>query len=181
VDASPAAVRYARERAAGDVHEATVEKMPFMDGSFDLVASMDVLYMAGVRQDRAMAEFSRVLKPGGVLALNLAAFDFLKGQHDMAVKTERRYTKGSVKRLLESAGLRVERIFYWNNLLFFPLLVWRPLSRLFASTEAPRSDIRRLPGWVNGALKGYLCAEAGIARRASLPFGVSVFALARKA
>jgi SAM-dependent methyltransferase len=141
---------------------------------------MDVLYMAGVRQDRAMAEFSRVLKPGGVLALNLAAFDFLKGQHDMAVKTERRYTKGGVRRLLEDAGLRTERIFYWNNLLFFPLLVWRPLSRLSASAEVPRSDIRRMPAWINGALKGYLSAEAALACRVAFPFGVSVFALARR-
>jgi SAM-dependent methyltransferase len=46
-----------------DVLEATAEKLPFADGSVDWIWCRDVLVHADVR--RALAEFARVLRPGG--------------------------------------------------------------------------------------------------------------------
>ena len=74
IDAAPQMLRLARSRA-GDAHfsnvdyqVASIEQLPFADNSFDLVCSAGVIeYLRSC--DRAIEEFQRVLKPGGVLVL----------------------------------------------------------------------------------------------------------------
>jgi ubiquinone/menaquinone biosynthesis C-methylase UbiE len=65
VDLSRGMVEKAHQRSL-TVVQGSITDLPFADGSFDLVCSFKVL--AHVQQiERALAEMSRVLKPGGVL------------------------------------------------------------------------------------------------------------------
>lgn len=50
-------------------HEAEASKLPFSDGSFDIVLSSMVLGMVPDQQ-AALKEFARILKPGGYLAIS---------------------------------------------------------------------------------------------------------------
>lgn len=180
IDASKLAVHHCHGRGLAQVRQGTVHEIPFPDDSFDIVLSLDVLYHADVDEDLALEEMRRVLRPGGVLVANIPAFDCLRGAHDAAVCGARRYKAERVRSLLEEHRLRCERLQYWNAWLFLPLLVWRRLSRRPAQTGAAISDLAPPPAWLNPllALGGKL--DARLCHRLRIPFGSSVFAVARK-
>jgi SAM-dependent methyltransferase len=67
-DFSPAAVEMAARGLDGDVVVADIEAIPFEAGSFDLVVSLDTIEHVP-NPTRAVAELTRVLKPGGKLVL----------------------------------------------------------------------------------------------------------------
>ena len=109
----------------------------------------------GATTPRAAHESQRVLRPGGRLLLNLAAFEFLKGAHDYATDVERRYTRKKVRALLEGAGLQIERLTHWNAALMPPIALvrWLSRTRLARAPENARSDFRPLPSFANEILK----------------------------
>jgi ubiquinone/menaquinone biosynthesis C-methylase UbiE len=181
VDLSSQAVQSTHERKVGPVAHASVAAVPFREETFDIIISLDVvLEMKAVDDHRALSEFHRVLKKQGLLILNLTAFECLRGQHDDAVTVKHRYIKKTLEPLLVNAGFTIVQMTYWNA-LFFPLLViWRPLSRLFADTAKPISDLRPLPGWINSVLTGIVLGEIQFSHHMPLPFGSSIFAVAKK-
>lgn len=180
-DVSPHAVRHAHARGFTGVLEASVDAMPFHDSSQDVAVSLDVLYHEDVDQARAMQEFHRILVPGGRLIMNLPAFECLRGQHDVAVRTARRYTPSQVRDLHERSGFSVERIFCWNAWLFLPILLWRRLGSVVArmSSRAARSDLAPPPAAVNASLWALGSLEAKLCRSLHAPVGTSVFSVAR--
>jgi SAM-dependent methyltransferase len=159
---------------------ASVHELPFPEQAFDFVLSLDVWSHAGVNDALAAHEAHRVLRPGGKLILNLAAFESLKGAHDCAVDVDRRYTRAQVRALLRGENFEIERLTYWNAVFAPPIAVLRWLSRGRAATNEARSDFRPLSSFVNSILQGLAALELKASRHLSLPFGTSVFAIARK-
>ncbi|MDI1315162.1 class I SAM-dependent methyltransferase [Prosthecobacter sp.] len=178
VDAAEEAVRHCQQRGLNSVKMGSIESLPYADAAFDAVTCLDVLYHDGLCEERALAEMSRVLRPDGLLVLNLPAFAGLRGSHDVAVSGARRYAACQVRTLLERSSFAVEMIHYWNAWLFLPLLVWRRLSRM--QPEHGESDLKLTPAWMNSLLTGVGRLDAGLCRELRLPFGSSVFAVARK-
>jgi len=160
---------------------ASVDELPFPENSFDFVLSLDVLSAIGLDDSLAAHEAHRVLRPGGRLVLNVAAFEFLKGAHDYAVDADRRYSRRQLRALLEGAHFHVERLSYWNATLTPPIALVRWLSRVRPRQAGPpRSDFRAIPTALNSALKRVAALELSASRHVSLPFGTSLFAVARK-
>ena len=181
IDRSSHAVELTAARGTGaNLSIASVEELPFPENSFDFVVSLDVLTAIGLDDSLAAHEFYRVLRPGGRLILNLAALEFLKGAHDCAVDADRRYTRRQVRALLEGAQFTVERMSYWNATLTPPIALARWLSRARLRTDKARSDFRAIPPMVNSVLRRIATLELSASRHVSLPFGTSVFAVARK-
>jgi SAM-dependent methyltransferase len=181
VDVSAEAMRFARRREGLALALATVERLPFADAAFDLVLSNDVLCHRDVVDDTgAMDEFARVLRPGGVVYVQLPAFDRLRSHHDAAVHTDHRYTAAEVRALLARAGLRVRRVTYANALLFPAAALWRGLHKLGDHEASERSDVRPAPELINTTLRAALSLEAPLIRRWDLPFGLSVVGVAQK-
>jgi SAM-dependent methyltransferase len=181
VDESSHAVELATARGTGArLLQASVHDLPFPAESFDVVLSLDVLSHAGVDDALALRETFRVLRTGGRVILNVAAFDFLKGAHDCAVDVNRRYTWRQLRALLADAGLGVERSSYWNATFTPPIALARWLSRFRPPADKARSDFRPLPGILNSMLKRIAALELSASRHVSLPFGTSLFAVARK-
>jgi hypothetical protein len=118
-----------------------------------------------------------VLRPSGVLLLNLPAWEWLRGAHDVSQRTARRYTRPEVRRLLVDAGFVIQRLTYWNATLLPLLAVWRPISRLRGCDQA---DFRPLPRALNTWLTRIVQAEGRLGRRMAIPFGSSLFAVASK-
>jgi ubiquinone/menaquinone biosynthesis C-methylase UbiE len=181
IDAFERGVQLTAERGLGArLMTASVHELPFPADSFDFVLSLDVWSHADVDDALAAHETHRVLRPGGRLILNLAAFEFLKGAHDYATDVVRRYTRPEVRAVLEGAGFITERLTYWNLSLMPPIALARWLSRRRIARAEARSDFRPLPAFVNTALKGITALELSASRHLSLPFGTSVLAVARK-
>ena len=151
----------------------------------DLVVSLDVLYIPGA--ERALPGLHRIvsaLRPGGLLVLNLPAYDWLFSEHDVAIHTSERYTTGRVRTLLAELGLRLELVSYRLCFLFPAVVATRLPSLIRRPTDSAdaRSDLHAVPGAaLNRGLFSVLRAEnALIARGYSLPWGSSVFAIARR-
>ncbi len=181
IDVSPQAVDLAQRRGLPCLIRGSVESLPFRDATFDAVASLDVLYHRGVASDvDAIREVHRVLKPQGLFLLNLPAYDFLYGPHDVVAHTRHRYRKEEVRGKLEQTGFSILLLTYRNSLLFPLALVRRLLASRGVGTRK-RSDVIPLPRLLNSMLTAVMRLENGLLHaRYALPCGLSVFCLARK-
>lgn len=176
-------LQIARARRFDRVARASVAAIPFPSGRFDLVTSFDVLVCLEEPVERAaIAEMWRVLKPGGSLIVNVAAMSILRGNHSVLSEEVRRYDRPRMRRILETAGFRVDRLGYTNASLVPAMLIVRAGQRLvgLASPEEATGEITVPPGPVNAALSMLLAAEAQLRRVVRLPFGSSLLCLATK-
>ncbi len=173
IDASSRAIQHCRARGLNQVNLSSVHALPFADASFDVVLSLDVLYHADVDEADALTEMRRVLKPGGLLVMNLPAFECLRGSHDAAVSGVRRYRACQVQRLLHLHNLRPEMLHYWNAWLFLPLLFWRRWGSM------RQSDLKLPCSLLNGPLAVLGRLDAMLCRMLRIPFGSSILVTAR--
>jgi len=179
-DISPLALGFCRARNLAPLAQASVMKIPFPADSFDLVTSFDVLYERAVSNDAAaLAEFFRILRPGGFLLLRLPAYNWLRGQHDRAIHTARRYTTHQVAKKLSTSGFRLVHTTYANTFLFPLALAKRLLERAWPPNPES-SDLSIQTGAFNSLFRHTLSSEATLAARTGLPFGLSVIALGQK-
>jgi SAM-dependent methyltransferase len=177
IDLAPAAISFCRQRGLANVRQADICALPFPNASFDAVISSSVLYHEWVRDlPLAVAEMHRVLRPGGLLLINVPAFKFLHSPHDDAVMTARRFRKPELRELLNAQAFDISRLFYWTSLLFPVAVLARTLggSKMGRDFETAQMSLpQRLLGQV-------MSVELHLLRHFSLPFGVALFAVARK-
>lgn len=182
-DYSPIALSFCHKRGLNNVRPGSIGAIPFPDCEFDLAVSLDVMCDAGTPPESViLAELYRVLKPGGRLYLNLPAYSWLRGEHDLAAGVVRRYTAASLTALLRQAGFAVARLTYWNTLLFPLVLAVRLSSRLGMPTDpnAARSDVKVPFTPLNRTLTNLVRLEAAWLPGHDLPFGSSLACVAFK-
>lgn len=183
VDSSARALGHARGRGLTRVSRASVCALPFPDRSFDAVLALDVLYhRAVIDEARALAELARVVRPGGIVIIHLAAHPWLARAHDRAVHGARRYTRRGLGLLVRAAGLAVTELGY-RNALALPaaaVMAFRDRVRRQPAAGAPRSEVRFLPAWLNGLLLRLSKAENALLAFAPLPVGLTVWCVCRK-
>jgi len=169
-----------RRRGLNNVLQASTASLPFRSESFDVVLSIDVLVHQWVPDDTgALREMHRVLVPGGFVLLQVAAYRFLWSAHDVATLTRHRYTRDELAEKIERSGFELVRITYRNTLLS-PLAALVKLLRRARANTATKGDLVALPRPIDRVLLCILALENYVARRVRLPFGVSVFCIARK-
>jgi SAM-dependent methyltransferase len=186
VDLSKDALRFCRARGYGRLACASVTALPFDDNHFDLVTLFDVLVqLPGVKDDEiAVQEVYRVLRPGGIAFVRVAAYEWLRSGHDQALATQRRYALGALSTLLDRVGFRVLRATYANGLLL-PLAVFHRLILKRVGLARGGSDVKPLApslGWLNVTLRSVLKAEAQLltSPHFDLPAGVSAICIVKK-
>ena len=155
------AAHRATGKASAQVAAGTVNVMPFPDASFDAVVSLDVVCHRGVDQPAALAEFRRVLRPGGRLVLNLPAHEWLRSAHDRRVHTARRYHRTGTARMLADAGFAQATPRHWNSLLL-PIMVLQ--RKVLARADEAASDVAPYPPWLDAALSSVCRLEATLLR-----------------
>jgi ubiquinone/menaquinone biosynthesis C-methylase UbiE len=175
IDLADEGIAFCRKRGLKTVVRGDVMSLPFPNESFDAIICSSVLYHQWVGDvDQALREFFRVLRPGGVLILNLPAYRFLHSPHDEAVMTARRFTRPEVRSALDQAGFEIRRITYWTTLLFPLAFVARTLG---GSSQGRDFEAGRVTNAILGAV---MTGERFLLGLVSLPFGVAILAVARK-
>ena len=178
VDVSTHASVFWQRRGLDTVALASAEKLPFGEGEFDLVTCFDVIYqLNNERASVAVSEMHRVLRPGGLLFIREPAYQWMRGAHDVAVGTHRRYTLTDLRRLLLAHRFELRRATYANTLLFWAAAPHRLFSKWRGSAE---SDVKPVPRPLNAVLGAALKLEARMLGRIAFPFGLSAITLARK-
>ncbi len=152
--------------AVGSVHD-----LPFEAQTFDAVVSADVLCHAGVEVSPALAEMRRVLRPGGVLVVNMPAFMWLFSEHDRRVRNVLRVSAGEMTEMLREAGFGRLRVGYWNGFLL-PLMILR--RKILAAQAGAESDVVPVNKILNTAFLMLLRVESFL----RMPAGGSVLAVA---
>lgn len=181
VELSPTGLEHGR-RHHRQMVQASVTALPFSDAAADVATSFDVLYcLNDADEQQAVREMWRILKPGGVAVVNVAALDMLRGSHSVLTHEQRRYTRPSLRRLLTGAGFTIETLTFANLSAFPPALAVRWMERMSGkAATASDADLRVPAAPINAAFNALASVEAGWLRLANLPIGTSVLALARK-
>jgi SAM-dependent methyltransferase len=177
IDVSHDALAFCHARGLERVQHGAAEKLPYEDGTFDLVTALDVVEhldddMAGLREMR------RVLRPDGRALLFVPAFMFLWGVQDDVSHHRRRYTMPQLLKAVREAGFEIERATYANITFFLPILAVRTFMRLLGIKTSTENNIG--VSSLNGILGRILGSEATWLRRMNLPFGVSALCVARR-
>ncbi len=113
------------------------------------------------------------LRDNGRLLITVPTFPFLWSVHDVEHHHFRRYTRTSMRAVLESAGFAIEYMSYWNIILFIPAVMMRLVGRSGEGALA-------MPRFLDAAFYALVSLESLLMRFAPLPFGTSLVVIARK-
>jgi 2-polyprenyl-3-methyl-5-hydroxy-6-metoxy-1,4-benzoquinol methylase len=153
------------------------------EGTWDLITAFDVIEhldepIASLRAMRSHLSWD------GQMLITVPAFQFLWGHHDDANQHRRRYSRVELVSHLSSAGLKVTYVSYFNTLLFPAVAATRLLERVLPKKQHAvghdAGNLEETPEPINRVLKLLFSSERLAVKRTSLPFGVSLVAVAQR-
>ena len=135
-----------------------------------------------IEDDAAAARrAAALLTPGGFFFLTVPALPSLWSVHDEANRHFRRYTRPSLRAVLEGAGLEVETVGSFFGWPVLPMYARKLIGGGRAPTEAA-GDYAVLPPprALNAVLYAATALEQSLAGPYGTPIGSSLFAVARR-
>jgi len=143
------------------------------DRHYDLIAALDVI--EHIDDDAgALDAIAAKLKPGGKFVMTVPAHPWMWSAHDVVNHHKRRYSQARLKQLVDNSPLRLEKIGYFNSLLFPLAAAERLASKLRGKEDA---DVKLPSAPLNSLLETVFAAERHLVGRLPLPPGVSLFAV----
>ncbi|HKP33356.1 MAG TPA: class I SAM-dependent methyltransferase [Sphingomicrobium sp.] len=144
------------------------------DRHYDLIGAFDVI--EHIDDDHAaLASIAAKLRPAGKFVMTVPAHQWMWSAHDVVNHHKRRYSKRSLKQLVERSPMRLEKVGYFNSLLFPLAVAERAASKLRGNDNA---DVKLPPAPLNAALEKTFETERHLVGRLPLPPGLSLFAVA---
>ncbi len=157
---------------------------PLPDASVDAVVLLNVL--EHIEDDgRALAQLHRILRPGGVMIVEVPAGSSLYDVYDSHLMHFRRYDMLDLLARMRRAGFDVLAHNHLGCLLFPPFWLTKKLNRLRPPQGTEKTEKRveaamdatRRSGGLGHAI---MATEAWLRRRAILPFGIRAVVSARR-
>jgi SAM-dependent methyltransferase len=177
-------LHYARQRFP-DVQfiQLDATAMPFR-AEFDIVGAFDVLEHIEA-DERALSGIHQALRPGGLLLVTVPQYQWMWSPLDEIVHHKRRYARRDLIARLQRGPFEVIYCSSFVTVLFPAMMLSRLLARrrpLPADPQAAFTSLVSLPPPVNRACDWLMRLDEMVLRTgASLPFGGSLLAVARKA
>ena len=183
IEMDDAGLRFCKSRVLGDnVLSISSGSLPdnissLSGKTFDLICMFDVL--EHIKDDGSTLQvLNSYLRPCGRLFLTVPSYDFMWSNHDEFLHHFRRYTKGSIKRLLTDSGLVGVKTGYFNFFLFPIAVSARFIGRILRMNSSP--GMATPAPALNKILRAVFKSEIFITKRALAPFGLSTWAVAKK-
>ena len=175
LEVDPAAREIAEKRLGRTVLSAPLPEIAGVPlHHFDMVGAFDVI--EHIEDDQAaVASIAQCLKPGGKFVMTVPAHPWMWSAHDVVNHHHRRYSKQSLRALIDGSPLQLESIGYFNSLLFPVAIAKRLASRVSGKED---SDLVMPASALNSVLERTFAAERHLIGRVPLPPGLSLFAVA---
>jgi len=159
-------------------------RCPLPDACCDAVVALNVLEHIE-RDDLAMRQISRILRPGGIVVLEVPAGPSLFDAYDEHLMHFRRYRMAGLIALAGKSGLEVIDHGHLGFLLYPPFWVTKKLARWREASSASQRETRvrranqttRMAGAMGRTL---MAAEAAIRGVIHLPVGIRCLVTARR-
>lgn len=178
MDMSDDAISFSKEIFDGNVKKGSLpNQIPYEEDFFDLITALDVV--EHIEQDvDSLRVIRSLLTPSGKAVITVPAYMFLWSAFDDMNEHKRRYTLTELNAKLEAAGFTVDKISYYNTLLFPIVFVVRMLNNILKRDGSSDLD---MPGkFLNAVLRKIFGIEKHLLKFVNLPFGVSIIAVVRK-
>jgi SAM-dependent methyltransferase len=175
IEIEPAARAVAAKRLGKPVGDAPLPALPGVPrGHYNMIAVLDVVEHIedDVAALRAMAE---CLAPGGRILIAVPAHQWMWSAHDVVNHHHRRYSKATLLKAIEGAGLTARRMRWFNSLLFPVAAAARVMGRI---TGRDDSDDSPPPKPLNAAFETIFRLERHLIGRVPMTPGVSIVTLA---
>lgn len=178
LDRNGVALQYAQQQPeALALTQADLQQLPFADDQFALIVALDAFDQRAVDLHQALQESWRLLQPDGLLLVRVSAHPWLHSTHDEAFNTGHRYQQQELTTILTADGFRLERVTYANSLLALPVIGQRLLQRWQVLPFSSHHNTAPVIHTLVALLLGW---EARLLQIMNLPFGISLYVLARK-
>jgi SAM-dependent methyltransferase len=181
LDFSGDGLHYARQLGVVNPVQGDIRSLPFGDGAFDLVMSVDVIaHLSRGDEHLAARELARVARRGGLVVVRTSALDMLRSRHGEFAHERQRFTRRRLMGLFAGAGIRVLRCSYSNSLLMpialLKFRLWEPLLR-----KPAESGVQMVAPWLDRLLYAPLAMEAAwLGAGHNLPAGQSLVLIGEK-
>ncbi|WP_085811047.1 bifunctional 2-polyprenyl-6-hydroxyphenol methylase/3-demethylubiquinol 3-O-methyltransferase UbiG [Sphingomonas sp. TZW2008] len=178
IEIDPAARGIAGQRLGKPVGDSPLPSLSGVpDAHYDLIAVLDVV--EHIEDDvAALAAMRARLAPGGKLLITVPAHQWMWSAHDVVNHHHRRYSKSTLVKAIEAAGLRPRKLGYFNSLLF-PLAAGARLAGRLTGRDD--SDDSPPPPAINKLFEAIFRLERHMVGRLPMPPGVSIVTLAEPA
>ena len=177
IELSRIAISHCKKKGFSKIIYGDACNLPFQSSSKDFIIASDILEHID-NHELALSELKRVLKKNSFAIITVPAFNFLWSNHDVSSMHKRRYTKKILRNLLKSKNLHIEKIFYFNFLLFIPILFARYFFKIFKINIKNENKINNR--FLNKIFEFIFKIDILLAEKINPFFGVSIFALVRK-
>ncbi|VAW55450.1 hypothetical protein MNBD_GAMMA05-2481 [hydrothermal vent metagenome] len=178
MDMSDDAIKFSKVAFSGEVKNGYLpDNVPYQEKFFDLIIALDVIEHID-RDVDSLKTIHSLLATGGKVIITVPAYMFLWSSFDEMNEHKRRYSRLELREKLVQAGFTVEKISYYNTLLFPVIYLVRMLNNILKRDGA--SDVDMPSKFVNYVLKNIFGIEKYLLKFLNLPFGVSILAVVRK-
>lgn len=181
MDFSKEAVAYSKERGLERIYQGDINTWEYKENYYDFIISLDVVCHESIVDENAIyKKMKNGLVNGGYLILNLPAFNHLRRDHDICVQTKKRFVKKELVNRLESLDFNITKATYRMPILYFIILLQKLIRSIFKPKNV-NSDVKAVSKWINdlfyflGRIENIYISKVG-----SIPFGSSLFVIAKK-
>jgi len=180
IDVSKNAIDKCQKRGLVNTKVMDGEELAFCNSTFDLIIASDCLEHIKY-DDIALNEWFRVLKNKGKLIIFVPAFMALWSEQDNLSNHFKRYHRNEFRLMLKKSGFKINRLSFWNNILFIPIFTIRFIFGLIKTeTKLEYNQLQLSTPLINRLLMRLLIIENKILMKTNLPVGVSLFAICEK-
>ena len=142
---------------------------------YDLILVADVIEHVK-KPKNLLKDLKKFLKKDGRILITVPAYQFLFSRKDEALGHYRRYNKNHLKN--ELSGFKIENISYFNTFLCIPIIIMTLLNKLLKRDYI--KEVETTPNFIlNKLLYIVFAAERYFIKYLNLPFGVSIYILAK--